>query len=299
MPLGGLAPEEALRLAASVDQMSAHALAESLVLGAALVGSSSRCRPRSRSSRDMASPARSRATGSPWARAGGSRRGYAGASRHAADGTVDGEAGRARILVGVDGRLEALIVMGDRLRQVPTPCRGRSTRPASRTSLSSAGTEGDRGGGGAGGRHRTGVLGTDAGGEARGRAGGSRPAEPAKRRHGRRRHQRCAGTRLADVGIAMAGKETISSETADVVITVDDVQPDRAVGADRPPLAPHRTRERRRRPRPVRRGDGRGGPRLPASRLGRALPGGDRRHRHPQRPAGAARPSYFDVDSCT
>ena len=33
VPLGGLAPDEALRLAASVDQMSAHVLAESLVVG--------------------------------------------------------------------------------------------------------------------------------------------------------------------------------------------------------------------------------------------------------------------------
>ena len=193
----------------------------------------------------MASPARSRATGSPWARAGWlEMRGYAGASRHAADGTVDGEAGRARILVGVDGRLEALIVMGDRLRPGADTLSRRSTRPASRTSLSSAGT---------GGRSRRRWRGRPASkrvyseqtpeGKLEVVRAARRPAEPAKRRHGRRRHQRCAGTRAR-------GRRHCDGRQGSDDLLGDGRrrhhrrrrEPDRAVGADRPPLAPHRTR---------------------------------------------------------
>ena len=44
---------------------------------------------------------------------------------------------------------------------------------------------------------------------------------------------------LADVGIAMAGKgATISSETADVVITVDNADRIASRDRDRPPIAP-------------------------------------------------------------
>ena len=50
---------------------------------------------------------------------------------------------------------------------------------------------------------------------------------------------------LADVGVAMAGKgATISSETADAVITVDDASADRALDHDRPPIALDRPTER-------------------------------------------------------
>ena len=106
---------------------------------------------------------------------------------------------------------------------------------------------------------------------------------------------------LADVGIAMAGKgATISSETADVVITVDDASRIALVDRDRAAVAAHRAPERDLRSRPLGRRHVRGRLRLPAAGCRSAAAGGDRRRGDPQRaPRAAGHSGYFDVDSCT
>ena len=90
----------------------------------------------------------------------------------------------------------------------------------------------------------------------------------------------------ADVGVAMGARgATASSEAADVVITVDRL--DRLPEAIRiaAPIPPHRPGERPRGHGPLDGGHARGGGRIPAAGGGRPGPGGHRRHRHPQRPA--------------
>jgi len=113
----GIGPDELLHLAASVDQLSAHVLAEALVHAAQERGF------------ELASPehvvegrgqgiegrvrGRSVAVGSSaWLR----ERGYSGAEEaaHALDASND--LGKAKILVGVDGQLAGALVMGDSLR---------------------------------------------------------------------------------------------------------------------------------------------------------------------------------------
>ena len=79
---------------------------------------------------------------------------------------------------------------------------------------------------------------------------------------------------LADVGVAIGARgATASSEAADVVLTVDRLDRLGEARRDRPPRAPHRVRERRRRHRPVARRDGRRRVRLLAARVGRDPPG--------------------------
>jgi heavy metal translocating P-type ATPase len=109
--------EEVLRLAASVDQLSAHVLAEALVHAA------------ERRGLELAEPAgaveepgqgiegtvdgRRVAVGSgTWLRSRGYDDGAAGLG---GDGEGD-DAGLAKVLVGVDGRLAAVVTMADRLR---------------------------------------------------------------------------------------------------------------------------------------------------------------------------------------
>ncbi len=222
--VGRLDADEALRLAASLDQMSAHVLAESLVDGAQYRGiqlalpSGVREEPGRGIVGDVDGH-RVAVGSSAWLE----RNGYTGVrDRARAEDGGDG-AGRAKVLVGVDGALEAVIVMGDRLR------------PGAETlaqELREAGIE-----------HVALVT-------------GDRPevaAEVARNAHIEHVYAeqtpeekldvvRAVRARpdlrnvvmvgdgindapalaLADVGIAMAGKgATISSETADVVITVD------------------------------------------------------------------------------
>ena len=110
--------DEVLRLAASVDQMSTHVLAESLVSAAAARGlplvASDRRSPRMPAA---ASSARSTGRPSPLARAPGSRAtATSGVRDRAREHDAGDGAGRAKILVGIDGELAAVIVMGDRLR---------------------------------------------------------------------------------------------------------------------------------------------------------------------------------------
>jgi heavy metal translocating P-type ATPase len=223
--LGDLSEDEALRLAASLDQMSAHVLAESLVLAAAGQGL------------ELALPSGVRedpgrgilgqveghgvAVGSSgWLEANG----YLHAGDHdRAHDTGDG-AGRAKVLVGVDGTLAAVIVMGDRLRP------GADTLARE---LHEAGIE------------HVALVSGDRPEIARevARNAGIEHVYAEQTPEGKLEVVRAVRDRpglqkvvmvgdgindapalaLADVGIAMAGKgATISSETADVVITVDD-----------------------------------------------------------------------------
>ena len=114
----GIGPDELLRLAASVDQLSAHVLAEALVHAAQQRGF------------ELASPAhveegrgqgiegrvdgRSVAVGSSaWLR----ECGYSGAEDAARALDTNDDLGKAKILVGVDGQLAGAVVMGDSLRE--------------------------------------------------------------------------------------------------------------------------------------------------------------------------------------
>ncbi|HSK15397.1 MAG TPA: heavy metal translocating P-type ATPase [Gaiellaceae bacterium] len=117
VPLDGRDADEILRLAASVDQLSSHALAEALVRDARARGF------------ELAFPeqvvedpgqgvegevegVRVAVGSASWL----ASRGYDGGA--AAAGAADGHAepGRSTVLVGVDGRLAGALVMGDRLR---------------------------------------------------------------------------------------------------------------------------------------------------------------------------------------
>jgi heavy metal translocating P-type ATPase len=112
----GVEPAELLRLAASVDQLSAHALAEALVHGAERRG----CRlsfpdqVEERLGRGIEGrvDGRSVAVGSErWLHA----RGYVGSGAAVRELDVE-DGGRTRILVGVDGAVAGGIVMADRPR---------------------------------------------------------------------------------------------------------------------------------------------------------------------------------------
>jgi len=114
----GVPPDELLRLAASVDQVSAHVLAEALVhdaagRGLALVAPHDVQERLGQGVEGSVGLARVAVGSSAWL----SARGYAGAEQAARD--LDGglDAGRARILVGVDGTLCGAIVMGDHVRE--------------------------------------------------------------------------------------------------------------------------------------------------------------------------------------
>ena len=225
IPLGELGADEALRLAASLDQMSAHVLAESLVAGAAARGI------------ELALPTavkedpgrgilgdveghRVAVGSSGWLEANG----YDGARDHSlAHDSGDG-AGRAKILVGVDSTLVAVIVMGDRLR----PGADRLAQELHEAGIAHVAlVTGDR---------------PEIADEVARNAGIEHvyaEQTPEQKLQVVRALRGRPGLRnvvmvgdgindapalaLADVGIAMAGKgATISSETADVVITVDN-----------------------------------------------------------------------------
>jgi heavy metal translocating P-type ATPase len=117
----GLAADELLRLAASVDQVSAHVLAEALVHHAQARGL-----PLALPQEVAESPGQGVegrvgehrvAVGSAaWLQ----ERGY-GDPGPALARVRDGHAGRARVLVGVDGRPAGVLLMGDRLRDDARP----------------------------------------------------------------------------------------------------------------------------------------------------------------------------------
>ena len=114
----GIGPDELLRLAASVDQLSAHVLAEALVHAAqdrGLVLVSPDHVEEGRGQGIVGRVAgRSVAVGSSgWLR----ERGYAGAEEAASALDTNHDLGKAKILVGVDGALAGAVVMGDSLRE--------------------------------------------------------------------------------------------------------------------------------------------------------------------------------------
>jgi len=225
IPLGDLDAAEALRLAASLDQMSAHVLAESLVAGAAARGielalPTSVKEDPGRGILGDVDGHRVAVGSSSWLETNG----YVRALDHALTRDTGDTAGRAKILVGVDGILVAVIVMGDRLRP------GADTLALE---LAAAGivhvalVTGDR---------------SDIANEVARSAGiehvyaeqtPEQKLSVVRALRGRQGLQNVVmvgdgindapALALADVGIAMAGKgATISSETADAVITVDN-----------------------------------------------------------------------------
>ncbi len=115
--LGTLPADETLRLAASLDQLSAHVLAESLVhatsaRGIALTTPTGVEEEPGRGIAGVVDGRRVAVGSSGWLE----KRGY-DAVREQARALDDGDgAGRAKVLVGVDGRLEGVIVMADQLR---------------------------------------------------------------------------------------------------------------------------------------------------------------------------------------
>ena len=229
--LGTLPGDETLRLAASLDQLSAHVLAESLVRGTVdrgmrLSTPTEVVEEPGRGIRGLVDGRRVAVGSIGWLESYG----YDGV-RGRAKALDDGYgAGRAKILVGVDGRLEGVIVMADQLRQ-----------GAERIAyeLRDAGVD------------RVALLSGDRIEIAREVASSlgideiyAEQDPEDKLRIVRELRDRSTGMvvmagdgindapalALADVGIAMAGKgATVSSETADVVVVVDR--------ADRIPLA--------------------------------------------------------------
>jgi heavy metal translocating P-type ATPase len=223
--VGDFPESEALRLAASLDQMSMHVLAESLVVGAAQRGLelSLPTGVAEEPGRGIAGEVDGRhvAVGSEsWLEDNG----CAGAGEHADTHETGEEAGHARILVGVDGHLAAVVVMGDRLR----PGAEALTRDLHAAGIGHVAlVTGDR----------------QEIADAVARSAGIDTVYAEQTPEGKLDVVRAVRDRpgscnvvmvgdgvndapalaLADVGIAMAGKgATISSETADVVITVDD-----------------------------------------------------------------------------
>ncbi len=223
LDVGHVPPDEVLRLAASLDQLSAHVLAESLVRTATERGLSLSVptgveEDPGRGVVGLVDGRRVAVGSGAWLEL----HGYDGARARARD-LDDGDApGRARVLVGVDGRLEGVIVMADHLR------------PGAETlalDLRAAGIEhvalvsGDRL---EVAREVASSVGIDEVFADQTPEGKLAVVEDARARS--RGAVVMAGDgindapalALADVGIAMAGKgATVSSETADVVVVVD------------------------------------------------------------------------------
>jgi heavy metal translocating P-type ATPase len=115
--LGGGGEEEALRLAASVDQLSAHVLAEALVhdaerRGLRLVEPEDVVEDPGQGIEGTVEGRRVAVGSAGWLRS----RGYEVEAAAALGG--DGEdGGLAKVLVGIDGRTAAVVVMADRLRE--------------------------------------------------------------------------------------------------------------------------------------------------------------------------------------
>ena len=217
--------DEVLRLAASVDQMSTHVLAECLVVAAAARGlvlalPTGTTEDAGRGIIGTIEGSVIAVGSSGWLESNG----YTGVRDHAREHDTGDGAGRAKILVGIDGELAAVIVMGDRLRPgADTLANELHHVGVTHVAL----VTGDR---------------VEIAEEVARNAGIEKvyaeqaPADKLNvvrsvRDQPEMRNVVMVGDgindapalALADVGIAMAGKgATISSETADVVITVDN-----------------------------------------------------------------------------
>jgi len=228
----GTSPDELLRLAASVDQLSAHVLAEALVhtaqeRGLALSSPEDVQEGRGQGIEGRVDGRAVAVGSSAWLR----ERGYAGADEAARTLDATSDPGRAKILVGVDGKLAGAVVMGDSLREDARELVGR---------LRSAGV-----------RHVAVVTGDRAAvAEEVGRQIGADRVYAEQSPEGKLdivralRQQRkltpvvmvgdgindAPALALADVGIAMGtAGATVASETADAVIMADSI--DRVVEA--------------------------------------------------------------------
>ncbi len=230
----GLASEELLKLAASVDQLSAHVLGEALVHGAESRGieltfPEEVVEEPGQGIEGRVDGHRVAVGSSGWLH----RRGYAGVGAGARLFEESDEPGLARVLIGVDGELAGAVLMADRLREDAG-----ELAPA----LRAAGVE------------RIALVTGDqeAVGEAVGRTVGVdrvyAECSPEEKIDVVRRARELAdgggvvmvgdgvndapALAMADVGIAMGGVgATVSSETADAVIAIDRV--DRVVDAIR------------------------------------------------------------------
>jgi heavy metal translocating P-type ATPase len=224
--LDGVEPMEALRLAASLDQLSAHVMAEALVHDAEHRGF------RLMTPTDVREQPGSGIAGTVDGRAvvvGAAgwleEVGFAGALAAASASDGAHEVGRTRVFVGIDGRLAAMIVMADHLR---------ADAVGLTASLREVGI-----------RHVALVTGDRASvGEEIGRLAGvdrvyseQSPEDKLEVVKALRAREElrpvvmvgdgindAPALALADVGIALGAQgATVSSETADVVITVDRV----------------------------------------------------------------------------
>ena len=222
--LGAMGEDEILRRAAALDQLSAHVLADSLVRAAAARGLTLEVptdvdESPGRGIAGLVDGRRVVVGSTGWLE----DRGYDGV-RALADAAFDGGdgAGRAKILVGVDDELQAVIVMADHLR----PGADRIA-----AELHDAGVEhvalvsGDRIDVA---REVAAQLGIDEVYAEQGPADKLRVVEEVRDRTPGAVVMAGDGINdapalaLADVGIAMAGKgATVSSEAADVVIVID------------------------------------------------------------------------------
>jgi heavy metal translocating P-type ATPase len=231
IPLGDLDRDEVLRLAASVDQLSAHVLAEALVhdaeaRGLRLSEPADAIEEPGQGMEGSVSGHRVAVGSAAWLRA----RGYEvdRADGLAADGS---DAGLAKVLVGVDGKLEGMVVMADHLRDDARELAGRLREIGVRRV---AMVTGDR-------RAVAERIAAETGLDAVYAEQG--PEDKLDVVRGMRADPELApvvmvgdgindapALALADVGIAMSGPgATVSSETADAVITVDRI--DRVVAA--------------------------------------------------------------------
>jgi heavy metal translocating P-type ATPase len=116
--LDGPRPEALLRLAASVDQLSAHVLAEALVHGAEARGielpfPEDVAEDPGQGVEGLVEGHRVAVGSSEWLE----RRGYSGADDAARAVNGDSEPGWARILVGVDGAVAGVVLVADRIRE--------------------------------------------------------------------------------------------------------------------------------------------------------------------------------------
>jgi heavy metal translocating P-type ATPase len=225
VPLGGYAKDEVLRLGASVDQLSAHVLAEALIhdaerRGLSLVEPTDAVEQPGQGMEGGVDGRRIAVGSEAWL----AQRGYEiGAAEGIGDG--GGDTGLAKVLVGVDGRLAGVVVMADRLRddarELADELRAAGVRRVAMVT-------GDR-------RATAERIAADTGLD-RVYAEQS-PEDKLDVVRGMRADPKLApvvmvgdgvndapALALADVGIAMGGPgATVSSDTADAVITVDRI----------------------------------------------------------------------------
>ncbi len=234
VPLDTVEPLEALRLAASLDQLSSHSLAVGLVEDARRRGLTltfpTDVKEEAGKGIEGTVDGRSVAVGSGhWLE----ERRWQGAAQAAVSLDAEESPGHARVIVGIDGHVAAAILMGDRLRPGAEGLGGRlRATGVTYVALVSGDTETVAAAVGA-------QVGVD---RVYAHQTPEEKLEVVRSLKGRRELGKVAmvgdgindapALAIADVGIAMGSAgATVSSETADVVITVERV--DRVVEAIR------------------------------------------------------------------